>query len=106
MEREELTYPLIGCAMGVHQVPGNWFQEVNYQRCLAMELADAGMEERLIVEPKAVNNLEEIHLAQARNQRTANDFAKRVILKFVAVSLQYKLIFNPKDNLSTLPHPS
>ena len=93
MEREELTYAIIGCAMGVHQVPGNGFQEVIYQRCLVLELADAGMEERLIVEPKAVINLEEVHLAQARNQAIAYDFAGGVLLNFGAMRLPYKRIF-------------
>lgn len=39
MEKEELTYKVIGCAMKVHNTLGNGFQEVIYQRCLALELA-------------------------------------------------------------------
>ena len=35
---DELTYKVIGCAMKVHQYLGNGFQEVIYQRCLAIEL--------------------------------------------------------------------
>ena len=100
-----MTYAITGCAMGVHEVPGNGFQEVIYQRCLVLELADAGIEERLTVEPKAVINLEEVHLAQARNQVISYDFAGGVLLNFGAMRLQFKLIFNPKDNLSTLLHP-
>ena len=105
MEREELTYAIIGSAMEVHQVPGNGFQEVIYQRCLVLELADAGMEERLIVEPKAVINLEEVHLAQARNQVTACDFARGVLINLVAMGLQDKRIFNPRYNTPLLPNP-
>jgi len=43
MERDELTYKVIGCAMKVHNTLGNGFQEVIYQRCLALELAKAGV---------------------------------------------------------------
>ena len=34
----ELTAKIIGCAMEVHKRIGNGFQEVIYQRCLAIEL--------------------------------------------------------------------
>lgn len=38
MEKDKLTYTIIGCAMKVHNTLGNGFQEVVYQRCLAIEL--------------------------------------------------------------------
>jgi GxxExxY protein len=34
-----LTHKIIGCAMKVHSTLGNGFQEVIYQRALAVELA-------------------------------------------------------------------
>jgi GxxExxY protein len=37
MIEDELTYHIIGCAMKVHKTMGNGFQEVIYQRCLAIE---------------------------------------------------------------------
>lgn len=40
---DELTYKIIGCAMKVHRTLGNGFQEVIYQRCLAIELEKAGL---------------------------------------------------------------
>jgi len=43
MEKDELTYKIIGCAMKVHNTLGNGFQEVIYQRCLAIELEKAGV---------------------------------------------------------------
>jgi GxxExxY protein len=43
MQRDELTYKIIGCAMQVHNTLGNGFQEVIYQRCLAIELLNAGI---------------------------------------------------------------
>ncbi len=128
MERDELTYRIIGCAMRVHNVLGNGFQEVIYQRCLAIELAKDGLcferergqpifyngelvgtrradfvvENKVIVELKAMINLEDVHLAQAKNYVVAYDFARGLLINFGANSLQYKLIFNPKYQ----PQPS
>lgn len=122
MERDELTYKVIGCAMKVHNTLGNGFQEVIYQRCLAIELTKIGVgfareqeqtifyegtnvgtrradfivENRLIVELKAVINLEDVHLAQAKNYTVAYDYKLGLLINFGSQSLQYKLIFNPK----------
>jgi GxxExxY protein len=97
MEKDELTYKVIGCAMKVHNTLGNGSQEVIYQRCLAIELAKADVkfvreeeqpifydgvnvgtrradfiaEGRLSVELKALINLEDVHLAQAKNYTVA-----------------------------------
>lgn len=40
----DLTYKIIGCAMKVHNYLGNGFQEVIYQRALAIEFRKAGIE--------------------------------------------------------------
>ena len=40
---QELTGKIIGCAMQVHRVLGIGFQEVIYQRALAVELAQCGI---------------------------------------------------------------
>lgn len=124
MEKDELTYKVIGCAMKVHNTLGNGFQEVIYQRCLAIELgranidfgreieqtiyyedievgtrrADFIVENKLVVELKALINLEDVHLAQAKNYVVAYDFPKGLLINFGSNSLQYKLIFNPKYN--------
>jgi len=39
---DELTYKIIGCDIKVHNTLGNGFQEVIYQRCLAIELEKSG----------------------------------------------------------------
>ncbi len=44
MEFEELTHKIIGCAMQVHRTLGNGFQEVIYQRALALEFDHQGIE--------------------------------------------------------------
>lgn len=122
MEKDELTYKVIGCAMKVHNTMGPGFQEVIYQRCLAIELERAGLgfqreqeqtvyyenimvgtrrsdfiiEDKVVVELKAVVNLEDVHLAQAKNYTVAYDFPLGLLINFGAQSLQHKLLFNPK----------
>lgn len=124
MKEEEITYKIIGCAMKVHNTLGNGFQEVIYQRCLAIELGKAGLtfgreieqtifyegidvgtrradfvvEEKIIVEIKATINLEDVHIAQAKNYVVAYDFPTGLLINFGSTSLQYKKIFNPKYN--------
>jgi GxxExxY protein len=122
MQYDELTYKVIGCSMKVHNVLGNGFQEVIYQRCLAIELekafvafmreveqtiyyegidvgtrrADFVVEGKIMVELKALINLEDVHLAQAKNYVVAYDFPVGLLINFGATSLQYKKVFNPK----------
>ena len=124
MQKDKLTFDIIGCAMNVHNTLGNGFQEVIYQRCLAIELKRAGIEfkreveqdifyngvnvgtrradfvvaNKVIVELKALTNLETVHLAQAKNYVVAYKFEKGLLINFGATSLQYKLIFNPNLN--------
>lgn len=124
MKEEEITYKIIGCAMKIHNTLGNGFQEVIYQRCLAIELeraqlgfgreleqiiyyegisvgtrrADFIVENSIVVELKAVINLEDVHLAQAKNYVVAYDMATGLLINFGATSLQYKKIFNSKYN--------
>src|ERR1035437_3612544 len=128
MTIDELTYKINGCAMKVHNTLGNGFQEVIYQRCLAIELGNVGIsferekeqtifyngeivgtrradfivENQVIVELKALINLEDVHLAQAKNYVVAYDFPIGLLINFGAVSLQFKKVFNPKYNPENL----
>jgi len=43
-KHKELTGAMIGCAMRVHRFFGNGFQEVIYQRALALEFAETQIE--------------------------------------------------------------
>ena len=54
------------------------------------------MENEIVVEIKAVVNLEDVHLAQAKNYVVAYDFPRGLLINFGAQSLQRKLLFNPK----------
>jgi GxxExxY protein len=42
-KHSDLTHKIIGCAMQVHSFLGNGFQELIYQRALAIEFAKAGL---------------------------------------------------------------
>ena len=130
IEQDPLTYKIIGCAMKVHNTLGNGFQEVIYQRCLKIEFERAGLnfgreieqeifyeehkvgtrradfivENKVIVELKAIITLEDAHLAQAKNYVVAYNYPKGLLTNFGAVSLQYKLIFNPRFNPTVDKH--
>jgi len=123
-ELNEITYKINGCAMKVHNNLGNGFQEVIYQRCLAIELervglqfkreqnhiiyydgidvgmrrADFVVEYEVIVEIKAVINLEDVHLAQAKNYVKAYEKPIGLLINFGSPSLQFKKVFNSKTN--------
>jgi len=122
MDLNDITYKINGCAMKVHNTLGNGFQAVIYQRCLAIELGRAGLnfarelahpiyyenievgsrradfvvEDKVIVEIKAVINLEDVHLAQAKNYVVAYDKEVGLLINFGAKSLQFKKIYNQK----------
>ena len=128
---DEITYKINGCAMKVHNTLGNGFQEVIYQRCLAIELSKAGLsferekeqpiyyegieigtrradfivENQVVVELKALINLEDVHLAQVKNYVVAYDFSVGLLINFGATSLQFKKIFHPKDKLKNPANP-
>ena len=118
----ELTGKIIGCAMTVHSALGNGFQEVIYQRALAMEMTDRGIafsreqtmpvyykgkqigsrrvdflvEEVVCVELKAVIRMEDAHLAQAINYLEAYDLEVGLLINFGAKSLEFKRVANKK----------
>lgn len=121
MQLDELTYKINGCAMKVHNTLGNGFQEVIYQRCLAIEFERAGLsfarevehtiyydgidvgtrradfivEGCIVVELKAIIDLEDVHLAQAKNYVVAYNQPLGLLINFGARRLQFKKIFNP-----------
>lgn len=119
---EELTRKIIGCAMKVHSTLGNGFQEVIYQRCLAIEFAKAGLqfvrelemaifynstevgtrrvdflvEDKIMVELKALISLKDVHLAQAMNYLEAYNLEVSLLINFGAKSLEFKRLHNKK----------
>jgi len=122
MKHKELTEKIIGCAMKVHNTLGNGFQEVIYQRALAIEMRLEGLayqrekemeiyyrdehigtrrvdffvDDRVMVELKAVIELEDVHLAQAMNYLEAYNLEIGLLINFGAKSLQFKRVHNNK----------
>ncbi len=108
--------------MKVHGALGNGFQEVIYQRCLAIEMAKCGLnfvrevempifyddqevgtrrvdflvEEVVLVELKALVALEDVHLAQALNYLEAFNLEIGLLINFGARSLEFKRLLNKK----------
>ena len=119
---EELTKRIIACAIEVHKRLGNGFQEVIYQRALEIEMKFAGLgfaremempvfyreeqigtrrvdffvEDKVMVEIKAVIKLDEVHLAQALNYCEAYKMEIGLLINFGAKSLEFKRVHNNK----------
>jgi len=121
-EIDVLTHKIIGCAMQVHRILGNGFQEVIYQRALAVEFefqsiqfireqemdiyyrdkkigtrrVDFFVENKVMLEIKAVSNIEEPHKAQAINYCEAYNVADGLLINFGNTSLQFNRVYNKK----------
>lgn len=121
--KDDLTYKIIGCAMKVHSVLGNGFQEVIYQRALSIEMTKQGLsferelemplfydnqsigsrrvdflvEQKVMVELKALTKLEDVHLAQGLNYLVAYKVDLGLLLNFGAQSLEIKRLRHPHN---------
>lgn len=108
--------------MKVHSVLGNGFQEIIYQRALAIEMTLAGLsfeaekemkiyyrghqvgtrrsdffvEEKIMVEIKAKSNLDDVNLNQAMNYLEAYNMEIGLLINFGSKSLQFKRVHNNK----------
>jgi GxxExxY protein len=113
---------IIGAAMRVHSVLGSGFQEVLYQRALAIELSRHGLgfqrevemqvyyegqiigtrrmeflvENLVMVELKALGKLEDIHLTQAINYLEAYRLEIGLLINFGGKSLEYRRVVNSR----------
>ena len=121
-ERNKITHDVIGAAMEVHNVLGNGFQEVVYQRALSIEMKlrkiehqrefeipllykgfDVGQRRvdflvfgNISIEIKAIANLDDLQLAQAKNYLEAYNLETGLLINFGSKSLQFKRLFNNK----------
>ncbi len=108
--------------MRVHATLGNGFQEVIYQRALEIEMkldeltfqremempifyraeqigtrrVDFFVEAEIMVELKAIIQLEDVHLAQAINYLEAYNMKTGLLINFGSKSLQFKRLLNKK----------
>lgn len=108
--------------MNVHSILGSGFQEVIYQRALAIEFELMGIsfkreasvqvfykerligerrvdflvEEKITVELKALSQLDNSNLNQGINYLEAYNFEVGMLVNFGASSLEWKRLFNKK----------
>ncbi|MFC0774226.1 GxxExxY protein [Terrimonas alba] len=118
----DITEKIIGCSMRVHQKMRNGYPELIYHRCLCIELkkaelkfsneielpvfydnievgkrrADFLVEQKVVVEIKAVSELTDAHLAQALNYLEALNLEIGLLINFGGKSLEFRRQINNK----------
>lgn len=121
-EFNDCTSRIIGCAMKVHSALGTGFQEAIYHRALAIEMRHENLqyksemempiyykneqigirrvgffcENEVMLEIKAVSQLEDVHLAQALNYLEAYNMKTGLLINFGSKSLTFKRLTNKK----------
>jgi GxxExxY protein len=118
LKHKEITEKIIGASFEVHSTLGSGFQELIYQRALAIEMQRAGLEfarelsqdifykeigapigsrradfvvqGKVLVELKAVTKLEDVHLAQVLNYLRAYELQVGLLINFGSKSLTFK----------------
>jgi GxxExxY protein len=124
-----ITEKIIGAAMQVHSTLGNGFPEVVYQRALDIEFkerhisfvrefsmpiyyngswvgqrrVDFFVEDKIMVEIKAIIKLENVHLAQAKNYLEAYNIEVGLLINFGSASLEVKRLGNNKYSQNIPP---
>lgn len=118
LKYKDITEKIIGASFEVHKFLGNGFQEVIYQRALAWEMSQAGLEfsreieqdifykglqepigtrradfvveGKVLVELKAIIELEDVHIAQVLNYLKAYKLEVGLLINFGSKSLTFK----------------
>ena len=118
LEYERLTEKIIGAAIEVHRRLGPGFIESIYEKALVMELRRAGLqvqqqlelvisydgveigrhrldlfvEQTIVVEIKAIKNLEDIHFAIVKSYLKASGKRHGLLLNFAKTTLEAKRV--------------
>ena len=118
LKYKDTTEKIIGASFEVHKFLGNGFQEVIYQRALAYEFSQVGLsfareiereiyykelsepigrrradfvvEGKVLVELKAIKELEDVHMAQILNYLKAYKIEVGLLINFGSKSLTFK----------------
>jgi GxxExxY protein len=118
LKYKDITEKILGASFEVHKFLGNGFQEVIYQRALAWEMKQKGLafareieqdifykdlhepigtrradfvvESKVLVELKALVQLEDVHWAQALNYLKAYKLEVGLLINFGSKSLTFK----------------
>jgi len=120
LKYKDITEKIIGASFDAHSYLGNGFQEVIYQRALAWEMsqreldysrevdqeifykelsepigtrrADFVVENKVLVEIKAIMRLDDVHMAQILNYLKAYRLEIGLLINFGSKSLTFKRI--------------
>lgn len=118
----DITEKIIGASMKVHQKMRNGYTELIYQRCLCIEFQKAGLrfseetelpifydnievgkrrvdflvEQKIVLEIKAVSELTDAHLAQGLNYLEILNLEIGLLINFGAKRLEFKRLINNK----------
>lgn len=126
LKYSDITGKILGCSFEVHNYFGRGFPEVIYQRALAYELTKLGVsytrelgmqifykdcehsigtrrtdflvEEKVVVELKAVSELTDDHIAQTLNYMKIWRVEVGLLINFGAKSVQFKRLVMSKHN--------
>jgi len=118
LKHKYITEKIIGASFEVHKFMGNGFQELIYQRALAWEFSQAGLsfareieqqifykelaepigtrradfvvEGKVLVEIKAIIELDDVHLAQVLNYLKAYRLEVGLLINFGSKSLTFR----------------
>jgi GxxExxY protein len=123
---DALTYKIVGCAMAVHREMGPGFREDTYQRALESHLEKAGVRfhsqkmyevydpdhlevllgyyipdfvvgDKVVVEIKALQGLNDAHKAQAIGYLAVTRCPIALLINFGQRSLVHERVFPPKN---------
>lgn len=120
LKYSDITQKIIGCAMKVHGKMRNGYSELIYARCLEIEFkkeriefrkelelpvyyedilvgkkrVDFLIEQKIIVELKAISALSDQNLAQALNYLECHKLEVGLLINFGARSLEFKRVIN------------
>ena len=118
LAHEELTGRIIACAIEVHKALGPGFLETIYEAAIVVELKHAGikvdsqkplrifyrevlvgehrldllLEDKIVVELKAISELEDIHFAIVRSYLKATGLEHGLLLNFATMPLTVKRV--------------
>jgi GxxExxY protein len=116
----DITEKIIGCSLNIHKQLGNGFPEVIYQRCLEIEFkksnlkfkkefeipvfynnievgkrrADFIVENVVLVELKAIQNIDDYCISQVLNYLKAFKIEVGLLINFGEKSLRFKRLIN------------
>jgi|WetSurSiteA1Bulk_404760.scaffolds.fasta_scaffold04180_3 GxxExxY protein len=128
---DTITYTIIGCAMTVHRELGPGLRENTYQRSLANHLSEKSLsfeeerqypvfddpdqerlvgyyipdfvvEEAVVVEIKALNSLDNSHLAQVIGYLAVSGLPIGLLINFGERSLRYRRVLPPQKVIDHL----